>query len=105
MLIIATVLQIIISCCHGSVMPKISKTEGIVNMNGDYLLSNSHPNGKWDSSYSKYEDVEYMDVYSPEISTKYGEVLWTSSVERLWQLLDMKQIRSLGLQMGTFQSQ
>merc|ERR1719348_1426889 len=77
MLIIATVLQIIISSCHGSVMPKISKTEGIVNMNGDYLLSNSHPNGKWDSRYSKYEAVEYMDVYSPVISTKYGEVFWT----------------------------
>merc|ERR1711909_163295 len=34
----------------------------IKNMNGDY---------------SKYEDVEYFDVYSPPISTRYGEVFWT----------------------------
>ena len=47
------------------------------NMNGQYLLSNSHPNGKWDSSYNKFDDIEYIDVYSPEISTKYGEVYWT----------------------------
>ena len=33
--------------------------------------------GKWDSDYSKFGEVEYMDVYSPEISTKYGEVFWT----------------------------
>ena len=47
------------------------------NMNGEYLLSNSHPNGKWDSSYNKFADIEYIDVYSPELSTKYGEVYWT----------------------------
>ena len=33
--------------------------------------------GKWNSDYSKFGEVEYMDVYSPEISTKYGEVFWT----------------------------
>ena len=49
----------------------------VTNMNGDYLLSNSHPNGKWDSSYSKFSEVEYMDVYSPVISSKYSEVFWT----------------------------
>ena len=51
---------------------------GISNMNGEYLLSNSHPNGKWDSNYAKFgDDLEYMDVYSPVISTKYSEVYWT----------------------------
>ena len=56
---------------------KHDETMQVDNMNGQYLLSNSHPNGKWDSSYNKFDDIEYIDVYSPEISTKYGEVYWT----------------------------
>ena len=55
-----------------------SSVSGISNMNGEYLLSNSHPNGKWDSNYAKFgDDLEYMDVYSPVISSKYSEVYWT----------------------------
>merc|ERR1711970_1082912 len=54
-------------------------SEPIVNMNGDYLISNPDPNApsSWSSSYSKFEDVEFFDVYSPPISTTYGQVFWT----------------------------
>ena len=54
-------------CCIGS-------AEQIVNMNGDYLISNPDPTApsSWSSSYSKFEDVEFFDVYSPPISTTYG---------------------------------
>ena len=43
-------------------------------MNGDYLISNPDPNApsSWSSRYSKFEDVEFFDVYSPPISTTYG---------------------------------
>jgi len=48
-------------------------------MNGDYIISNANPSSEqpWSGDYSKYEDVEYFDVYSPPISTRYGEVFWT----------------------------
>merc|ERR1719334_3053548 len=45
---------------HGSPLGQV-KTP-IKNMNGDY---------------AKYEEVEYFDVYSPPISSRYGEVFWT----------------------------
>lgn len=32
---------------------------------------------KWDSNYNSFPDVEYFEVYSPPISTKYSEVYWT----------------------------
>merc|ERR1712223_1850227 len=49
------------------------------NMNGDYLLSNANTDSpqKWDSSYAKFENVEYFDAYSPVINSKYSEVYWT----------------------------
>merc|ERR1712012_870445 len=58
---------------------RLGSAEQIVNMNGDYLISNPDPNtpSSWSSSYSKFEDVEFFDVYSPPISTTYGEVFWT----------------------------
>ena len=47
--------------CAGSSLR--SWGEGAVsNMNGEYLISNAHPNGKWDSSYAKFGEVDYMDV-------------------------------------------
>jgi len=54
-------------------------SEPIVNMNGDYLISNPDPSAPsgWSSSYSKFDDVEFFDVYSPPISTTYGQVFWT----------------------------
>merc|ERR1711953_1139632 len=57
----------------------IASAEQIVNMNGDYLISNPDPiaPSSWSSSYSKFEDVEVFDVYSPPISTTYGQVFWT----------------------------
>ena len=62
---------------HGSPHGKLQSP--IKNMNGDYIISNAntiseHP---WSGDYSKFEDVEYFDVYSPPISSKYGEVFWT----------------------------
>ena len=60
--------------CAGS---SLRKDDSVSNMNGEYLLSNSHPNGKWDSNYAKFGEVEYMDVYSPLISSQYSEVYWT----------------------------
>ena len=43
------------------------------NMNGEYLISNpNNAEGKsFSTLYSTYPDVEYFDVYSPPISTKY----------------------------------
>ena len=61
----------VLQIAHGS--------EPIVNMNGDYLISNPDPSAPsgWSSSYSKFEDVEFFDVYTPPISTTYGQVFWT----------------------------
>ena len=51
----------------------------IVNMNGEYLISNPDTTAPtpWTSDYSKFDGVEFFDAYSPAISTKYGEVFWT----------------------------
>merc|ERR1719369_1709778 len=51
----------------------------VVNMNGEYIISNENPyaSAKWSSLYSKLQDVEYFEVYSPLLSTRYGEVFWT----------------------------
>ena len=51
----------------------------IVNMNGDYLISNPDPlaPNPWSGDYSKFDDIEFFEVYSPPISTKYSEVFWT----------------------------
>merc|ERR1712025_1465784 len=50
-----------------------------LNMNGEYLISNPNTVSgiEWSSDYRKYENVEYMDVYSPPISSRYGDVFWT----------------------------
>merc|ERR1719369_264581 len=57
----------------------LSPKTNTINMNGEYLLSNANPSasGKWNSDYGKFKDVEFFDVYSPPISTKYSEVYWT----------------------------
>jgi len=44
-------------------------------MIGEYKISNPHPNGKFNSDFSK-RGAEYFDVYSPEIKSTYGEVTW-----------------------------
>merc|ERR1719414_1300819 len=57
----------------------LGPSKPVTNMNGEYLLSNANPSasGEWNSDYGKFENVEYFDVYSPPISTKYSEVYWT----------------------------
>ena len=51
----------------------LGPSKPVTNMNGEYLLSNANPSasGEWNSDYGKFENVEYFDVYSPPISTKY----------------------------------
>ena len=71
---VVTLYLFFVGFCVGS---SLRRDESVSNMNGEYLLSNSHPNGKWDSNYAKFGEVEYMDVYSPLISTQYSEVYWT----------------------------
>ena len=43
------------------------------NMNGDYLIANPNydSQNKFSTSYSSYPNVEFFDVYSPPISTRY----------------------------------
>ena len=53
---------------------------GLENMNGDYAISNANRGAK--ATYStRYGDrgggINYFDVYSPPITTRYGEVYWT----------------------------
>jgi len=60
--------------------PSSSQSGNVVNMNGLYTISNPLADGgpgDWDSRYSKFENVSYFDVYSPPISSTYGEVYWT----------------------------
>merc|ERR1719500_186410 len=54
-------------------------TKTITNMNGLYTISNANPESgvEWNSEYNTFKDVEYFEVYSPPISTKYSEVFWT----------------------------
>lgn len=50
------------------------------NMNGLYNIANPNMNSKdkYNTLYSaRGEQVEYFDVYSPPIQTRYGEVYWT----------------------------
>ena len=68
---------ILLGIGQSSVVKRSQDDDSVSNMNGDYLLSNSHSNGKWDSNYAKFDEVEYMDVYSPVITSKYSEVFWT----------------------------
>merc|ERR1712180_157878 len=55
------------------------RSRSIINMNGLYTISNPNTDTgvRWDSNYNLYKDVEYFEVYSPPISTKYSEVYWT----------------------------
>eukprot|EP00729_Bicosta_minor_P020806 gene20806-29954_t len=51
----------------------------VSNMNGGYSIANPNAaEGNWSGEYSNlYPDIEYFDVYSPLISTVYGQVYWT----------------------------
>ena len=55
----------------GHFVPPTTKTNE--NMNGEYLISNPNPNaGKtYSTLYGSRPNIEYFDVYSPPISTKY----------------------------------
>jgi len=54
-------------------------TKKVTNMNGLYTISNpnSATTNEFNSDYNSFSDVEYFEVYSPPISTKYSEVYWT----------------------------
>ena len=58
---------------QSSVVGHFVPTKTNENMNGEYLISNPNPNaGKtWSSLYGSRPNIEYFDVYSPPISTKY----------------------------------
>eukprot|EP00730_Choanoeca_flexa_P014858 TRINITY_DN6649_c0_g2_i2.p1 TRINITY_DN6649_c0_g2~~TRINITY_DN6649_c0_g2_i2.p1 ORF type:complete len:719 (+),score=185.41 TRINITY_DN6649_c0_g2_i2:78-2234(+) len=45
------------------------------NMNGEYTIANPNPNAK--TQFSTVYTDEYVDVYSPPITTRYSEVFWT----------------------------
>ena len=48
------------------------------NMNLPYAIANPHANGKWTGEYAKIDpELEFFDVYSPPITTVYGQVFWT----------------------------
>ena len=50
------------------------------NMNGEYLVSKStnlNPDKQTFNTNFADKGMEYFDVYSPEISTVYGQVYWT----------------------------
>jgi len=51
----------------------------VSNMNGLYTISNPNTaaTNEFNSDYNSFSDVEYFEVYSPPISTKYSEVYWT----------------------------
>jgi len=55
----------------------LSQLKVLENMNGKYSISNSISSKPFNTDYASYENVEYFDVYSPPITTKYGEVYWT----------------------------
>jgi len=44
------------------------------NMNGDYIISNALDPALFDGNYAARPGAEYFDVYSPPITTQYGEV-------------------------------
>ena len=55
------------------------------NMNGfPYAIANPHPNGLWTGEYLTLDPsagaspLEYFDVYSPPITTRYAQVFWTA---------------------------
>ena len=57
-----------------------SKNNNNDNMNGLYHIGNPNLSSKnpYNTEYSKRsDDVEYFDVYSPPVQTRYGEVYWT----------------------------
>ena len=48
------------------------------NMNGEYLISNPNNDGgkSFSTLYSTYPNIEYFDVYSPPISTRYNQYIY-----------------------------
>ena len=54
--------------------------DGKSNMNGVYSIGNPDTTSKtkYSTDYTRRgESVEFFDVYSPPIQTRYGEVYWT----------------------------
>jgi len=62
---------------QGCLATPVSKK--VTNMNGLYTISNPNTatTNEFNSDYNSFSDVEYFEVYSPPISTKYSEVYWT----------------------------
>ena len=67
---------LIIQVTNGYPQQKKSNTP-TQNMNGEYLISNPNNNeGKsFSTLYSTYPNVEYFDVYSPPIATRYNQYI------------------------------
>ena len=59
-------------------MALIASSEELANMNGLYEISNPNvvSGATFSTDYAK-KDAEFFDVYSPPITTRYGEVFWT----------------------------
>ena len=49
------------------------------NMNGfPYKIANPNTNGKWTGEFAQIDPtLQYFDVYSPPITTRYAQVFWT----------------------------
>lgn len=68
----AAVLAICAGTSAGATAPPLS------NMNGPYTLANPlSPAAARVTEYSSRAGIEYFDVYSPPIQTRYGTVYWT----------------------------
>jgi hypothetical protein len=54
--------------------------QGAPNMNGfPYQIANPNANGLWTGEYAQIDpSLQYFDVYSPPIVTRYAQVFWTS---------------------------
>ena len=72
-ILLIMVFVVLTDTIRGSVVHAQKSFNDVQNMNGDYLISNPNLNtgNKFSTQYSSYDNVEYFDVYSPLISTRY----------------------------------
>eukprot|EP01050_Picozoa_sp_SAG11_P026865 SAG11_NODE_6590_length_1282_cov_1.919696_2_plen_190_part_00 len=68
-----------------SVLAALAATAGAANMNGEYVIGNPVTNSAKSfarlTNMSHFDDsgtkVEFFDVYSPPIRSRYGQTFWT----------------------------
>ena len=66
------------SCEHGCATGPVKAVgENSANMNGDYTIA-GNPKG-FSTKSADYDpgNIEYFDVYSPLVKTRYSQVYWT----------------------------